>query len=55
MLNIELYPNAWNTYDSYGECLLKLGDEENGIIAYKKSLELNPNNVTAATIILNHK
>lgn len=54
-LNIELYPNAWNTYDSYGECLLKLGDEENGIIAYKKSLELNPNNVKAATIISKHK
>ena len=54
-LNIELFPNEWNTYDSYGECLLKLGDEENAIIAYKKSLELNPKNVKAATIILNHK
>jgi len=43
-LNTELYPNSWNTYDSYGECLLKLGDIENGIKAYKKSLHLNPDN-----------
>jgi tetratricopeptide (TPR) repeat protein len=41
-LNTELYPEAWNTHDSYGECLLKMGDEENAIKAYRKSLELNP-------------
>jgi tetratricopeptide (TPR) repeat protein len=43
-LNTELYPEAWNTHDSYGECLLKMGDEENAIKAYRKSLELNPDN-----------
>lgn len=41
-LNTELYPMASNTYDSYGECLLKLGDKENAIKAYKKALELSP-------------
>ncbi len=43
-LSTELYPEAWNTHDSYGECLLKMGDKENAIKAYKRSLELNPDN-----------
>ncbi len=46
-LNTELYPNGFNTYDSYGECLLLLGQKEKGIEAYKKSLELNPANENA--------
>jgi tetratricopeptide (TPR) repeat protein len=50
-LNIELYPNGFNTYDSYGECLLKLGDTENGIKAYQKSLELNPDNTDAKIML----
>jgi tetratricopeptide (TPR) repeat protein len=50
-LNTELYPNGFNTYDSYGECLLKLGDTENGIKAYQKSLELNPNNTNAKIML----
>ena len=43
-MSTELYPDAWNTHDSYGECLLKMGDKENAIKAYQKSLELNPDN-----------
>ncbi len=43
-LNTELYPKAFNTFDSYGECLVKAGNIEQGIIAYEKSLELNPKN-----------
>jgi len=50
-LNTELYPNGFNTYDSYGECLLKLGDTENGIRAYQKSLELNPDNTDARIML----
>jgi predicted negative regulator of RcsB-dependent stress response len=50
-LNTELYPNGFNTYDSYGECLLKLGDTENGIKAYQKSLELNPDNTNAKIML----
>ena len=41
-LNTELYPEGANAYDSYGECLLKLGDTARAVIAYKKSLELYP-------------
>lgn len=50
-LNTELYPNGFNTFDSYGECLLDLGDKENAIIAFKKSLELNPENEHAKKIL----
>ena len=49
-LNTELY-YVWFTYDSYGECLLKIGDTVNAIKAYRKSLELNPKNVTAKKVI----
>lgn len=50
-LNIELYPNEFNVYDSYGECLLKMGDTVNGIKAYKKSLELNSDNTNAKIVL----
>ena len=49
-LNTELY-YGWFTYDSYGECLLKVGDTVNAIKAYNKSLELNPDNTTAKNIL----
>lgn len=41
-LNVELYPDSWNVYDSYGEALAEAGDKENAILNYKKSIELNP-------------
>ncbi|MCB2196306.1 MAG: tetratricopeptide repeat protein [Bacteroidetes bacterium] len=50
-LNTELHPNAYNTFDSYGECLLKLGYKENAIKAYQKSLELNPENKNAEKVL----
>jgi tetratricopeptide (TPR) repeat protein len=51
LLNTELYPNAFNTYDSLGECLLKLGKVEEGLAAYKKSLALNPGNQNAKNVL----
>ncbi len=51
ILNTELYPNSGNVWDSYGECLLLLGREKDGIEAYKKSLELDPQNKNAERII----
>lgn len=50
-LNTELYPEGFNTYDSYGECLLDLGEKESAIDAYRKSLELNPKNTNAKKVI----
>ena len=42
--NTEDYPNNWNTWDSLGEALMRKGEREQAIAAYKKSLELNPRN-----------
>lgn len=50
-MNTELYPKGFNTYDSYGECLVKIGRIEEGITAYKKSLGLNPNNENAKKVL----
>jgi tetratricopeptide (TPR) repeat protein len=50
-LNIELYPESWNAYNSYGECLVRVGDQENGIRYYEKSLELNPENENAVKML----
>jgi tetratricopeptide (TPR) repeat protein len=50
-LNTKLFPDAWNTYDSYGECLLEAGDTIKGIKAYEKSLELNPESNFAIEVI----
>jgi hypothetical protein len=50
-LNIECYPNSYNVYDSYGECLMALGKEKEGLEAYQKSLDLNPNNTNAKRIL----
>jgi tetratricopeptide (TPR) repeat protein len=50
-LNTELYPEAFNTYDSYGECLMKMGKKEKAIEAYKKSLALNSGNSNAKKIL----
>lgn len=43
-VNVELYPNSWNVYDSLGEAYMANGDKELAITNYKKSLELNPKN-----------
>jgi tetratricopeptide (TPR) repeat protein len=51
MLNTELYPNNYNTYDSLGECYLKLKNKNKGILAYKKALELNPKSTNAIKVL----
>lgn len=41
-LDTELFPNLYNSYDSYGEALLMLGDKTQAIESFKKSVKLNP-------------
>lgn len=43
-VNVELYPESWNCYDSLGEALLATGDRDGAIANYEKSVELNPEN-----------
>ncbi len=46
-LNVHLYPQSWNTYDSLAEGYEALGDKASAIKNFKKSLELNPKNSNA--------
>ena len=43
-LNAEVFPDAWNVYDSLGEAYMKKGDKDLAIKNYRKSLEINPEN-----------
>ncbi len=50
-LNVEQYPEAFNTYDSLGEAYMNAGDTRLAIQNYKKSLELNPQNSNAKDML----
>ncbi len=41
-LNVKLFPNSWNTYDSLGEAYALAGKKELAIENYEKSIQLNP-------------
>ena len=42
-LNIRLFPNEANPYDSLGEAYMIKGDIESSIKSYKNALEIDPN------------
>ncbi|MDH5467516.1 MAG: tetratricopeptide repeat protein, partial [Candidatus Aminicenantes bacterium] len=44
-LNVEAYPDAFNPYDSLGEAYMADGQKGLAIKYYKKSVELNPDNI----------
>ena len=46
-LNVEAFPEAYNTYDSLGDAYLENRQYELAILNYKISLNLNPNNSNA--------
>ncbi|MEW7279427.1 serine hydrolase [Aquimarina sp. 2201CG1-2-11] len=46
-VNINLYPESFNVYDSYAEACMNLEEWDESIENYKKSLELNPQNERA--------
>jgi CubicO group peptidase (beta-lactamase class C family) len=50
-MNVEFYPDAWNTYDSLGEAYMVNGEKELAIANYKKSLALNPGNGNGAAML----
>jgi tetratricopeptide (TPR) repeat protein len=41
-LNVKLFPEAWNTYDSLAEAYALTGDKKKAIENYEKSIKLNP-------------
>jgi CubicO group peptidase (beta-lactamase class C family) len=50
-LNVEVYPDAFNPYDSLGEAYMTDGQNELARINYEKSLELNPDNTNAVQML----
>lgn len=50
-LNVALYPNSWNVYDSLGELYLKSGRRDLARLNYERSLELNPDNANGAAAL----
>lgn len=55
-LNVQAYPDAFNTYDSLGMAYMVNGNKDLAIKNYNKSIELNPDNVEGAhySYILQH-
>ena len=50
-LNVEMYPQGFNTYDSLAEGYLAAGARELAIKNYRRSLELNPQNANATAAL----
>ncbi|MFH1195657.1 MAG: tetratricopeptide repeat protein, partial [bacterium] len=46
-LNVKLFPDDANAYDSLGEAYMISGKKESAIENYKKSLEMDPSNTNA--------
>jgi tetratricopeptide (TPR) repeat protein len=43
-MNVQLYPESWNVYDSLGEAYANAGETALAIQNYEKSMQLNPKN-----------
>jgi tetratricopeptide (TPR) repeat protein len=43
-LNVKLFPDSWNAYDSLGEAYATAGQKDLAIQNYEKSVQLNPKN-----------
>ena len=50
-LNVEIFPQGFNTYDSLGEAYMRAGKKELAIKNYEKSLQINPKNENAVEML----
>jgi CubicO group peptidase (beta-lactamase class C family) len=50
-LNVEMFPNSANPYDTLGEAYLEDGRNELALANYKKAAELDPKNANALLIV----
>lgn len=50
-LNVKLYPNSGNVFDSLGEAYMLAGDKKNAIGNYEKSIKLNPENTNGKNML----
>ena len=51
-INIKLFPDSWNVYDSYGEALREIGRFQESHDNYQKSVEINPQNQSGLNAII---
>jgi len=49
--NVKEFPESFNVYDSLAEAFMNNGNSELAILNYKKSLELNPDNINAVRML----
>jgi glyoxylase-like metal-dependent hydrolase (beta-lactamase superfamily II) len=54
-MNMELFPDSWNVYDSLAEAYAVKGEKELAIKYYDKALQLNPDNQNAKERLKNLK
>jgi CubicO group peptidase (beta-lactamase class C family) len=50
-LNVEIFPQSANAYDSLGEAYATAGQKDLALLNYRRSLELNPKNTNARDVI----
>ncbi|NNE66522.1 MAG: hypothetical protein HKN33_08135 [Pyrinomonadaceae bacterium] len=50
-LNVEMFPNSWNVYDSLAEAFMNKGNLKKATELYKKSLSMNPENTNAVRML----
>jgi len=50
-LNVEAFPEGFNTYDSLAEGYMTAGQKEPAVTNYQRSLELNPDNTNATDML----
>jgi glyoxylase-like metal-dependent hydrolase (beta-lactamase superfamily II) len=50
-INVHLYPESWNVYDSLGEALLSAGKTNDAVAMYEKSIALNPDNTNGREVL----
>lgn len=50
-VNMRLYPNSANVHDSYAEACLKIGDEREALIHYKRAAAMDPQNSNAVRLV----
>jgi tetratricopeptide (TPR) repeat protein len=50
-LNVEVFPQAWNPWDSLGEALATVGRKDAAIEAYERSVELNPTSSAGQAVL----
>jgi CubicO group peptidase (beta-lactamase class C family) len=49
--NTELHPESWNSWDSYGEGLASIGNNQAAVEAFQLSIALNPENKAGVEMI----